>query len=43
MILIYIMERDVEAYRSQGWIVTRLVGLHGARRNGRNFMAVLHE
>lgn len=40
-ICIYIKERDVAAYHAQGWICYRLRGHHGARANGRNFIAIL--
>jgi len=40
-ILIYIRDIDVAAYHTQGWVCTRLAGHHGARRNGRNFLAVM--
>lgn len=40
-ILCYIRESDVAAYYEQGWVVTRMLGLHGARRGPlmRTFMA----
>jgi len=40
-ILVYIMERDVAAYTEQGWRFVRFTSHHGARRNGRNFLAVM--
>jgi len=39
--LIYIRECDVAAYTEQGWRCVRLLAHHGARRNGRNFLAVM--
>lgn len=38
--ILYIRERDVAAYIDQGWECIRLLGHHGARKNGRNFMAI---
>lgn len=42
-ILCYIRESDVAAYYDQGWTVTRLSGLHGARRGAqmRTFLAAI--
>ena len=43
MIIFYIRERDVAAYHAQGAICRRLTAHHGARRNGYNFICVLHD
>jgi hypothetical protein len=37
----WIYEDQVDAYLSQGWIVTKMMAHHGARKSGRNFMAVM--
>ena len=41
MTIIYIAEKDVAAYHAQGWQCWRLTAHHGARRMGRNFIAVM--
>jgi len=40
-IIQWIYVDQVDAYLSQGWIVTKMIGHHGARKAGRNFMAVI--
>ncbi len=37
----WIYADQVDAYLSQGWIVTKMMAHHGARKAGRNFMAVI--
>ena len=40
-VIMFIYEADVAAYHQQGWICSRLRAHHGARRLGKNFMAVM--
>lgn len=39
-IIIYIREAEVAAYHAQGWRCWRLLGHHGARKAGKNFICV---
>jgi hypothetical protein len=43
VIIIYVHERDVDAYYSQGWICHRLKGPAGQRRHGLSFICVRGE
>ena len=38
----WIYPEDVDSYIAQGWIVSKMLGHHGARKAARNFMAVMH-
>jgi hypothetical protein len=40
-IIQWIYADQIEAYLSQGWSVSKLLAHHGARKSGRNFMAVM--
>lgn len=40
-IIQWIYAADVAEYVAQGWQCTRLLAHHGARKGGRNFMAVI--
>lgn len=40
-IIQWIYEDQIEAYLSQGWAVSKMIGHHGNRKQGRNYMAVM--
>lgn len=40
---IYVCEIDIAAYHAQNFICWRLLGCHGARRNGRAFICMRTE
>lgn len=41
MIIQWIYADHVEEYLAQGWAVSKMMAHHGARKAGRNFMAVM--
>lgn len=40
-IIQWVYRDQVDEYVAQGWVVTKMLAHHGARRAARNFMAVL--